>query len=69
MRPDDGNTDSGREETSSKESETDKEDEEDEEIEVIAATVLRFPRLALSVMTHLVPIGIHDISGLANSDS
>ena len=57
LRPNDGNTDSGCEETSSEESGT------DEEVGVIIATPLRFPRSALSTMTHLAPLGINGISG------
>ena len=59
-RPDGGDTDSGREETSSEESGF---EEDDKDVEVIMATPLRFPRPVLSTMTHLVPVGIHGIPG------
>lgn len=63
LRLDGGNTNSGREETSSEESGTNGEGEEDEEVEVITATPLRFLRPVLLAMTHLAPVGIHGTLG------
>ena len=62
-RPDGGDTDSGREETSSEENGFEGEEEDDEEVEVITAMTLRFPLPLLSATTHLVPVGAHGILG------
>ena len=62
-RPDGGDIDSNREETSLEESGSEGEEEDDEEVEVITATPLRFPWPVLSTTTHLVLVGIHGVLG------